>query len=128
MLHRAIIGTFERFIGVLIEQHAGKFPLWLSPSQFVVLTITSDGDEYATKVHKSLNELGMRGTLDISSEKVNYKIRKYSLLKVPVILVVGKQEMQDNSVSVRRLGSDEQVVISLDKLLKDLPEEAKVPC
>jgi threonyl-tRNA synthetase len=128
MLHRAIIGTFERFIGVLIEQHAGKFPLWLSPSQFVVLTITSDGDEYAASVCKALSDVGMRGTLDISSEKVNYKIRKYSLLKVPVILVVGKQEMQDNSVSVRRLGSDEQVVISLEQLLKDLPTEAKVPC
>ncbi|KKB96799.1 Threonine--tRNA ligase [Candidatus Arcanobacter lacustris] len=128
MLHRAIIGTFERFIGVLIEQHAGKFPLWLSPSQFVVLTITSDGDEYAASVCKALSDVGMRGTLDISSEKVNYKIRKYSLLKVPVILVVGKQEMQDNSVSVRRLGSDEQVVISLEQLLKDLHTEAKVPC
>ncbi len=128
MLHRAIIGTFERFIGVLIEQHAGKFPLWLSPSQFVVLTITSDGDEYAASVCKALSDVGMRGTLDISSEKVNYKIRKYSLLKVPVILVVGKQEMQDDSVSVRRLGSDEQVVISLEQLLKDLPTEAKVPC
>lgn len=123
MLHRAILGTLERFIGILIEQYEGKFPLWLAPTQVSVLTITSEADNYASLVKDRLSKAGYRTILDISNEKINYKIRQHSLQKVPIIAVVGKQESEQGTVSIRRLGSNEQEVMPLDSLLDLLKQE-----
>src|SRR5690606_24160601 len=114
MLHRAILGSFERFIGVLIEHFGGKFPLWLSPVQVAVTTITGDADDYANKVYESLRERGLRVHLDIRNEKINYKIRELSLQKIPVILVVGNKEAESGQVAMRRLGGNAQELLSLD--------------
>ena len=104
MFHRAILGTFERFIGILIEHYAGKFPLWLAPVQAVVATIVSDADAYAGGVAAKLAAAGIRVETDLRNEKINYKVREHSLAKVPVLLVVGKREAEEKKVSVRRLG------------------------
>ncbi|RYE05685.1 MAG: threonine--tRNA ligase [Rickettsiaceae bacterium] len=120
MLHRALIGTFERFIGILVEQYAGCFPLWLAPVQIALVTITNDCDQYTAELHKTLNAAGIRSELDISSEKVNYKIRNYSNKKIPIIGVVGKKEMSNNTISLRKLGSDS------NKEIADLPEEMTI--
>ncbi len=125
MIHRAILGTLERFIGVLIEQYEGKFPLWLAPDQVSILTITSDADKYAEQVKAELDQAGYRTVLDISNEKINYKIRHHSLQKVPFIIVVGKQEVENNTVSVRRLGSNDQEILTLPQLLSELNEKNK---
>lgn len=117
MLHRAIIGTFERFMGILIEQYAGKFPLWLAPVQVAVITVTNDDDEYATKVFNILKESGARVILDTSSEKMNYKIRHFSTQKIPLIAVVGKNERENNTVTIRTLGSDEQKTMDIQNLI-----------
>ena len=128
MLHRAILGTFERFIGILIEHHAGRFPLWLSPVQAVVATIVSDADAYANVVVKQLKAAGLRVELDVRNEKINYKVREHSLAKVPLLLVVGKREAEENTVAVRRLGSDEhQKVMSLDEAVALFAAEAIPP-
>lgn len=127
MLHRAILGSFERFIGILVEQYAGGFPLWLAPVQVAVTTITRDGDEFAGKVAERLESAGLRVTLDTSAEKINYKVRLHSHAKVPVIVVVGKREAEDGSVSIRRLGSREQQSLALDEAVVRLSEEARVP-
>ena len=105
MIHRAICGSMERFLGILIEHHAGHFPLWLAPVQVMVTTITSEGDEYAMKVRDDLRKAGLRAEADLRNEKINYKVREHSLAKVPVILVVGKREMDEQAVNMRRLGS-----------------------
>ncbi len=118
MLHRAVIGSFERFIGILIEEYAGRFPLWLAPVQVAIATITSDLNDYALEVHKLLVSEGVRSDIDISPEKINYKIRCFSNDKVPIIAVVGKQEMANNTVTIRQLGSDQQEIISLENLVK----------
>ncbi len=118
MLHRAIIGTFERFIGILIENCAGKFPLWLSPVQVVVATITNDSDEYAKKVIETLKAQGLRVEADLDSQKINYKIREHSLKKVPYILAIGKKEAENSSVSVRKFGEESQVVMSLNEFIE----------
>jgi threonyl-tRNA synthetase len=123
MLHRAIIGTFERFIGILIEQHAGKFPLWLAPTQVAVVNITNDLNDYAIRVNNSLIEAGVRSELDISAEKVNYKIREFSNKKIPIIAVVGKQEEAAGTVSIRRLGSENQEVILIEELVAMIRQE-----
>lgn len=125
MIHRAILGTLERFIGVLIEQYEGKFPLWLAPEQVSILTITSDADKYAEQVKAELDRAGYRTVLDISNEKINYKIRHHSLQKVPLIVVVGKQEVENKTVSVRRLGSNDQESLTLHQLLSELNEKNK---
>ena len=117
MLHRAILGTFERFIGILIEEYAGKFPLWLAPVQIVVATITNEVDEYADKIYQKLKENGFRVQLDNRSDKISYKIREHSLQKTPFILAVGKQEAQNNQVAVRKLGSNDQEVIDIDEFI-----------
>jgi threonyl-tRNA synthetase len=128
MLHRAILGTFERFIGILIEHHAGRFPLWLSPVQAVVATIVSDADDYARQVVARLAAAGLRAEADLRNEKINYKVREHSLAKVPLLLVVGKREAEENSVAVRRLGSDEhQKVMSLDAAIALFSAEAVPP-
>lgn len=127
MLHRAILGAFERFIGILIEQYAGRFPLWLAPTQVVIATVTNEADDYAQEVQKELIARGIRAELDKSSDKISYKIRQHSLNKIPVILAVGKKEIEERKVSMRRLGSEAQEVLALDVLIGKMVEEAKVP-
>jgi len=117
MLHRAIIGTFERFIGILIEEYAGKFPLWLAPIQIALVGITNDQDDYLSLLNAKLIGAGIRSELDISREKVNYKIRNFSNLKVPIIAVVGKKEQETGSVTLRYLGSEEQTTVSVEELI-----------
>lgn len=127
MLHRAILGSFERFIGILVEHYAGGFPLWLAPVQAVVTTVVRDGDEFAGKVAKRLKAAGLRVLLDVSAEKISYKVRRHSHAKVPAIVVIGKREAEDGSVSVRRLGSREQQNLALDEAVVRLGEEACAP-
>jgi threonyl-tRNA synthetase len=127
MLHRAILGSIERFIGVLIEHYAGKLPLWLAPLQAVVATITSDADAYAGKVLRALESAGIRAEGDLRNEKINYKVREHSLAKVPVLLVVGKREAEEGTVAIRRLGSQNQEVLALDEAVNRLKREAAVP-
>ncbi len=127
MLHRAVFGTFERFIGLLIEHYAGKLPLWLAPTQVVVATIISSADEYAESVVEKLREKGVRVELDIRNEKINYKVREHSVAKVPVILVAGIMEAEEGTISVRRLGSDAQKSMSLEDAVKAIAEEAVPP-
>jgi threonyl-tRNA synthetase len=127
MLHRAILGTFERFIGILIEHHAGRFPLWLAPVQVVVATIVSDADDYALAVAAELRAAGLRVETDLRNEKINYKVREHSVAKVPVLLVVGKREADEGTVAVRRLGSQGQEVVALADITAQLTEEARAP-
>jgi threonyl-tRNA synthetase len=127
MIHRAICGSMERFLGILIEHHAGHFPLWLAPVQVMVTTITSDGDEYALKVRDDLRKTGLRVDADLRNEKINYKVREHSLAKVPVILVVGKREMDEQAVNMRRLGSQDQKSMSLVDAIAALVAEATAP-
>jgi threonyl-tRNA synthetase len=127
MLHRAILGSLERFIGVLIEHYAGKFPLWLAPLQVVVATITSDGDAYATEVSKRLEAAGLRVALDTSNEKIGYKVREHSLAKVPVLLAIGRKEAEMRTVAMRRLGSQAQEVLALEDAAARLAAEAATP-
>ncbi len=128
MLHRAIFGSYERFIGILIEHHAGRFPVWLAPTQAVVATIVSDADGYATEVTEKLRSAGFRVEADTRNEKINYKVREHSLAKVPLLLVVGKREAEEGTVALRRLGSEErQQVMSLDEAMAMLRAEATPP-
>ena len=127
MLHRAILGTFERFIGILIEHHAGRFPLWLAPVQVVVATIVSDADEYANGLVEQLRAAGIRAEADLRNEKINYKVREHSLAKVPVLLVVGRREAEEGTVAVRRLGSDGQQVAGFAAVLDGLRSDALAP-
>lgn len=127
MIHRAICGSMERFLGILIENFAGHMPLWFAPEQVVVATITSEADDYGRKVAAKLKAAGLRATTDFRNEKINYKIREHSLQKVPVILVCGKREAEEGSVNMRRLGSQDQTSMSLDEVIKQLAEEATPP-
>jgi threonyl-tRNA synthetase len=127
MIHRAICGSMERFLGILIENFAGHFPLWFAPMQVVVTTITSDADVYAIEVQKALKAVGLRTDIDLRNEKINYKVREHSLAKVPVILVVGKREMEEQAVNIRRLGSQDQTPMSLADALASLKSEATPP-
>jgi threonyl-tRNA synthetase len=127
MLHRAILGSFERFIGILIEDSAGRLPLWLAPVQVVVATITSDADPHAERVLARLQAAGMRAEADLRNEKITYKVREHSVAKVPVMLIVGRREAEEGSVSIRRLGSKEQRPASLDAAIDELLAEAAPP-
>ncbi len=127
MLHRAILGSMERFLGVLIEHWAGAFPLWLAPVQVVVATITSDADPYAARVADVLTKAGLRVETDLRNEKVGYKVREHSLAKVPVLAVVGRREAEEGKLAMRRLGSDRQQVLSLEEALETLVSEARPP-
>ena len=127
MLHRAILGSFERFIGILIENYAGRFPFWLAPLQVVVATITGDADPYAETVLAELKKAGIKAELDIRNEKINYKVREHSHAKVPVILVVGKREAEEQTVAMRRLGGKEQEILALKQAVATLKEEAISP-
>ena len=127
MLHRAILGSFERFIGILIEQHAGRFPLWLAPVQAVIATITRDADAYADEVAAACKAAGLRVEIDRRNEKINYKVREHSLAKVPALLVIGKREAEGRQVAVRRLGGDAQEVLDLSQAVSRLSAEAAPP-
>jgi threonyl-tRNA synthetase len=125
MLHRAIIGSFERFIGILIEQYAGKFPIWLAPVQVAVLTITNDADSYANEIHKRFIDEGLRSELDISAEKINYKVRNFSMLKTPLLAVVGKKEQENGTVAVRFFGSEDQKIMAVEEFIEMVDAENK---
>ena len=127
MLHRAILGSMERFIGILIEHYAGNFPLWLAPVQAVVATITDAADAYAAEVARECRAAGLRVELDITNEKINYKVREHSLAKVPLMLVVGRREAETRSVSLRRLGGNAQQALALAEAIDTLKIEAAVP-
>jgi threonyl-tRNA synthetase len=127
MLHRAILGSFERFIGILIEHHAGRFPIWLAPVQAVVATITNDADGYALQVLDRLKQAGLRAEADLGAEKINFKVRHHSLAKVPVLLVVGRREAEQGTVAMRRLGSEAQEILALDRAVATLRAEAAGP-
>ena len=127
MLHRAIFGSFERFLGILIEQYAGRFPLWLAPVQVVVATIVSDADEYAREVAAAFARAGLAVTIDLSNQKINAKVREHSLAHVPVLAVVGRKEAETRSVALRRLGSQAQEVVALEQAVSRLASEAAPP-
>jgi threonyl-tRNA synthetase len=127
MLHRAILGTFERFIGILIEHHAGRFPVWLAPVQSVVAAIVSDADRYAESVVAKLRAAGIRTEIDLRNEKINYKVREHSLAKVPHLLVVGMREAEEGKVAIRTLGSDGQRIMSVEEAITMLQAEATPP-
>ncbi|VAW18333.1 Threonyl-tRNA synthetase [hydrothermal vent metagenome] len=127
MLHRAILGTLERFIGILIENHAGRMPMWLAPVQCVIATIVSDGDDFALELAAKMKAEGLRVQTDLRNEKINYKVREHSLAKVPAIFVIGKREAEDGTVSVRRLGQQGQKVLAADEAIAELVNEATPP-
>jgi threonyl-tRNA synthetase len=128
MLHRAILGSFERFIGMLIENYAGKFPLWLAPTQVVVATITNEGDDYAHEVAQALRARGLKVEVDTRNEKINYKVREHSHAKIPVIAVVGKREAEEKTVALRRLGAEKaQEILALEDALNTLQQAATMP-
>ncbi len=127
MLHRATLGSFERFIGILIEEHAGKLPFWIAPRQVVVASIISDADDYVHEVVAALNAAGVRAEADIRNEKINYKVREHSLGKVPIILACGGREVEERTVSVRRLGEKQTSVTSLDEIVSELQKSATPP-
>ncbi|MEZ5811601.1 MAG: threonine--tRNA ligase [Rhizobiaceae bacterium] len=127
MVHRAIVGSLERFLGILIESHAGHMPLWFAPVQVVVATITSDADDYAVKVAERLKRAGLSAETDLRNEKINYKVREHSLAKVPVIIVCGKREAEEGTVNIRRLGSRDQQSMALEEAVAALVDEATPP-
>jgi threonyl-tRNA synthetase len=127
MLHRAILGSVERFIGILIEHYAGRFPLWLAPVQIVVASITEEAADYAAEVAGECAAGGLRAVLDAGNEKISYKVREHSLAKVPVMLVVGRREAATRGVAVRRLGGSEQEALALGEAVARLTKEAAVP-
>jgi threonyl-tRNA synthetase len=127
MLHRAILGSFERWLGVLIEHHAGKFPLWLAPLQAVVATITNESDDYARTVLAALEAAGLRAEIDDRNETINYKVREHSLAKVPLMLVVGRREAEQETVAIRRLAGKQQEILALGEAVTRLRQEARMP-
>ncbi len=127
MLHRATLGSFERFIGILIEEHAGKLPFWIAPRQVVVASIVSDADGFCAEAAEALKAAGVRAEADLRNEKINYKVREHSLGKVPVILAVGRKEVEDRTVTIRRLGEKQTTVMALDELVSLLALEATPP-
>ena len=127
MLHRAILGSFERFIGILIEHYAGKLPLWLSSLQVMVLPISEDNNTYAKKVFEELFKEGIKCEVDLKNQKINYKIREHSLSKVPLLLICGQKEVETKSVTIRKLGSEKQETLSIDKAIKEISHKNKSP-
>jgi threonyl-tRNA synthetase len=127
MLHRAILGSFERFLGILIEQYAGRFPLWLAPVQVVVATIVTDAEPYALEVAAALRAQGLVVHTDTRNEKINAKVREHSLTHVPVMAVVGRKEAETRTVALRRLGGQAQETLSLDDAVVGLAREATPP-
>ena len=126
MIHRAVLGSFERFIGILIENYAGKLPLWLAPQQVVVASIVSDANDYVLEIQKKLREKNIKCEVDLRNEKISYKVREHSVKKVPIIFAIGKKEMSENTVSVRRIGNNENEVLDLDKAINEIVQENRV--
>ena len=124
LLHRAIFGSLERFIGIMLEHYAGNLPFWLAPKQIVITTITSDADEYAHKVAQQMKTAGLRIEMDLRNEKINYKVREHSLMKIPVLIALGKREVEEGTVSIRRLGQKGQKVVSLADAIHTLSDES----
>ncbi|MEO1788408.1 MAG: threonine--tRNA ligase, partial [Pseudomonadota bacterium] len=127
MLHRAILGSFERFIGIMIENYAGRLPFWLAPRQVVVASIVSDADDFVQEVVATLKARGIRAEADTRNEKINYKVREHSVGKVPVILAIGQREVENRTVSVRQLGEKQSTVVPLDDIAGELALEALAP-
>ena len=127
MVHRAICGSMERFTGILIEHYAGHMPLWLAPLQIVVATITQEADDFAMEIVAAARKKGLRVDVDLRNEKINYKVREHSLAKVPVMLVLGRKEAAERTVSIRRLGSQAQQSMGLDEALALFADEATPP-
>jgi len=127
MLHRALFGSLERFIGILIENYAGKLPFWLSPSQAVVCPIAEDNNNYAKKLFEDLFKESIKCEVDLRNQKISYKIREHSLAKVPLILVCGKKEEKDKTVTVRTLGSEKQETFKRDEIIKRIVQSNKMP-
>ena len=127
MLHRAMFGSLERFTGILVEHHAGHFPLWLAPVQVMVATIVSDADDYAVKVRDACRAAGLNAEVDLRNEKINYKVREHSVTKIPVLMIAGKREVEEGTVNIRRLGSKDQQSLPLDQAIAALVEEARAP-
>jgi threonyl-tRNA synthetase len=127
MLHRALFGSLERFIGILIENYAGKLPFWLSPTQAVVCPIAEENNNYVNKLFEDLFKEGIKCEVDLRNQKINYKIREHSLAKVPIIIVCGKKEVADNTVTIRRLGSEKQETIKKEDFIKNMLIANKLP-
>ena len=127
MLHRALFGSLERFIGILIENYAGKLPFWLSPSQVMVCSIAEDNNQYAKKLFEDLFKEGIKCSVDLRNEKISYKIREHSIAKIPYIVVCGKKEINDNTVTIRKLGSEKQETIKREILINNMIQENKLP-
>ena len=127
MLHRALFGSLERFIGILIEHYAGKLPLWLAPLQTVVLPIASEFDNYAKKIFEQCVKAGINAEVDLKNQKINYKIREHSLSKIPLLLICGEKEVKNKSVTIRTLGSEKQETLSLDKAIKKISQKNQIP-
>ena len=127
MLHRAMFGSLERFIGILIEHHAGKFPFWLSPDQVAVLPISNEQNDYAIKVKMLLEKKGLRSIIDVRNEKINYKIREHSVSKIPILMICGAKEVQNKTITIRRLGQEQQQTMDLEEAMKELSKVSRVP-
>ena len=127
MLHRALFGSLERFAGILIEHYAGHLPFWLSPLQIVIATITSDSDNYADNIFNQLRDKGLRVEKDVRNEKIGYKIREHSTAKIPVIMVIGKKEAENKTVSIRRLGNKKTEMFKIEEILNILFNESLAP-
>ena len=127
MLHRACLGSFERFIGILIEEHAGKLPFWLAPRQVVVASIVTDANKYCLEIVGALKKVGVQAEADLRNEKINYKVREHSVGKVPIILACGMREIEQKTVSVRRLGEKQTYSSSLTEIVKALARDATPP-
>ena len=127
MLHRAMFGSLERFIGILIEHHAGKFPFWLSPDQVAVLPISNEQNDYAIKVKMLLEKKGLRSIIDDRNEKINYKIREHSVSKIPILMICGAKEVQNKTITIRRLGQEQQQTMGLEEAIKELSKESRIP-
>ena len=127
MLHRALFGSLERFIGILIENYSGKLPFWLSPLQTMVIPISDDFDNYAKKVNNELRQIGITSEVDLKNHNLNYKIREHSLKKIPLLLICGKKEVDSNTVTIRKLGSEKQEVIKREQLIKKMLVLNKLP-
>ena len=127
MLHRALFGSLERFIGILIEHYAGKFPFWLSPVQAIVLPISEEFDDYAKKVFEQYSNAGINTEMDLKNHKLNYKIREHSLAKVPLLLICGKKEVDSNSITIRKLGSEKQETMDLKKSIEKISSQNRIP-
>ena len=127
MLHRALFGSLERFIGILIENYAGKLPFWLSPTQVVIIPIAEENNNYVKKLFEDLFKEGIKCEVDLRNQKINYKIREHSLAKVPMILVCGKKEVAEKTVTLRKLGSDKQEIFKREDLIKNIIQANKLP-